>query len=116
MLKKAEAYERYGQAAIAQMIIEALPSMAKSVAEPIGNIDKVIVWDGGGDSGGATKMAETVTKTMLSTMESVKEMTGFDLMNVLAGFTAEAKTTKNININKNAEITGAAEGMQIELD
>ena len=37
MLKKAEAYERYGQAAIAQMIIEALPSMAKSVAEPIGN-------------------------------------------------------------------------------
>ena len=116
MLRKAEAYERYGQAAIAQMIIEALPSMARSIAEPIGNIDKVIVWDGG-DSGGTTKMAETVTKTMLSTIESVREMTGFDLMNVLAGFTAEARTTKNINISKSsADTAEAVDETQLALE
>ncbi|MDR1531701.1 MAG: flotillin family protein [Clostridiales bacterium] len=85
MQKKAEAYKQYGEAAVIQMVVEALPEMAKHIAAPVGNIDKVIVWDeGAGD--GPIKMAKTVTKTLAATMESVNEMTGVDIKNILRGF------------------------------
>ncbi|MCL2351923.1 MAG: SPFH domain-containing protein [Firmicutes bacterium] len=98
MRKKAEAYKEYGNAAVVQMLVEVLPEMAKNVAEPISNIDKVIVWDSGTGGGGAMKMAETVTKTLAATIDAVNEMTGFDLRGVLDGFTKAARTDRNINV------------------
>ena len=86
MQKKAEAYKQYGEAAMTQMIIEVLPNIAQSVAAPIGNIDKVMVWDGGGaHSGGkgAVRMAENVTSTMAAVMTAVKEMTGIDIADLV---------------------------------
>lgn len=88
MQKKAEAYKQYGEAAVIQMIVEALPEMAKHIAQPIGSIDKIIVWDGGSDSGkGPMRIAETVTKTLAATMDAMNEMTGFDVKAVLNNLT-----------------------------
>jgi len=89
MLKKAEAYKQYGDAAVIQMMVEALPEMAKNIAAPIGNIDKIMVWDGGtGD--GTMKLVNNVTKTLAATADAMNEMVGFDLKKAIDKFsTAE---------------------------
>ena len=91
MQKKAEAYKQYGDAAVIQMIIEALPQMAENIAKPMGGIDKIMVWDSGsGDGGsgaGAMRLAENVTKTLAATFDSVNEITGFDVKKALENLT-----------------------------
>jgi flotillin len=89
MMKKAEAYRQYGDAAVMQMMVEALPEMAKNIAAPIGNIDKIMVWDSGsGDSdGGAMKLVNNVTKTLAATIDAVDEIVGFDIKETLGKFT-----------------------------
>ena len=39
--KKAEAMKKYGEAAVIEMIMEALPEIAKNVAEPLSKVDKI---------------------------------------------------------------------------
>jgi flotillin len=88
MQKKAEAYKQYGEAALVQMVVEALPEMAKQIAAPIASIDKVIVWDdGAGD--GPLRLAKTVTKTLAATLDSVNEVTGVDIKGVLENLTGK---------------------------
>src|SRR5699024_3061855 len=45
--KVAEAFERYGQAAVLDMVVKMLPDYAKQVASPLGNIDQITVVDTG---------------------------------------------------------------------
>jgi len=100
MLKKAEAYRQYGDAAVIQMIVEALPEMAKNIAAPIGNIDKIMVWDSGsGEGDGAMKLVNNVTKTMAATADAMNEMVGFDMKKAIERFVspeAEVKPEENI--------------------
>lgn len=95
--KKAEAMKKYGHAAMMEMIVNVLPDIAKSIAEPISAIDKVTVI--GGDTNGISDMAGNVPVVMARVMESVKEATGIDLAEIIRADTYEGKTTKNININ-----------------
>jgi len=96
MLKKAEAYRQYGDAAVIQMIVEALPEMAKNIAAPMGEIDKIVVWDSGetGNGGGAMKLVNNVTKTLTATTDAVGEMVGFDIKKALERF-AKPDESKN---------------------
>lgn len=100
MEKKAEAYKQYNDAAMANMIIEVLPEIASKVAEPLKQIEKIVVLDGGGEGGSnsVSKVAGNVTGVMTGVFESVKEMTGFDLKDVLKGQTYDAKVNKNLTI------------------
>ena len=41
MEKKAEAYQRYNKAAMAEMMIKVLPEIAGKIAEPLSQIDKI---------------------------------------------------------------------------
>ncbi|KPC98357.1 Inner membrane protein YqiK [Geobacillus sp. BCO2] len=50
--KIAEAFERYGQAAVLDMIIKMLPEYAKQVASPLSNIEKLTIVDTGSGGGG----------------------------------------------------------------
>lgn len=97
--KKAEAYAKYNNAAMANMIIEKLPELAEKIATPISNIDKVIVMDGGGnDNSGITSIAGNVTKVLATTIDAVKEVTGFDITDILKGQTYDAKVNRNVNL------------------
>lgn len=95
--KKAEAMKKYGQAAILEMIVNVLPDIAKSVAEPVSSIDKVTII--GGNSNGVADVADNVPILMAKTIESVKEATGIDLKDIINSNTIEAKTTRNINVS-----------------
>ncbi len=110
MEKKANAYEKYGKAAMTDMIIKILPEMAGQIAKPLEAIDKVTIIDGGNGETGVGSFSGNVPSVLAKTIESVKETTGFDLTEVMKANTYDAKTTKNINF------TGLSNESAVNID
>ncbi|MFL0248441.1 flotillin family protein [Candidatus Clostridium stratigraminis] len=85
MSKKAEAFKLYNDAAMTQMIIERLPDIAKAVAEPLSKTEKIVIVDSGnGEGKGAAKVTGYVSDIMSQLPETVKALTGVDLMELLS--------------------------------
>ncbi|RHB42149.1 flotillin family protein [Enterocloster aldenensis] len=99
MEKKAEAMKKYGQAAMMEMIVQALPEMAKAIAEPLSTIDKVTIIDSGNGEAGVSSMGSYVPGVLAKTIESVKETTGLDITEIMKANTYDAKVTRNVNIS-----------------
>ena len=98
MEKKAEAYAKYNNAAITEMIINQLPEIAKAIAEPISAIDKVTVIDSGNGEGGVSSVGGYTPAVLAKVIESVRETTGFDLREVMKAQTYDAKVNHNVNV------------------
>ncbi|SEF68092.1 flotillin [Eubacterium ruminantium] len=96
--KKAEAMKKYGQAAMVEMIVKALPEMAKAIAEPLATIDKVTIIDGTNGTSGVGTMSTYVPQALAKTIESVREATGIDITEIMKASTYDAKVNKNINV------------------
>lgn len=69
--KKAQAMQKYGQAAIVQMLVEALPEIAKNVAAPLANVDSITMY---GDNNNSAMVSDVMT-----TMSKVSEGMGLDI-------------------------------------
>jgi len=106
--KKAEAMKKYGQAAMIEMIVKALPDMASAIAKPLENIDKVTIFDSGNGEGGVGNVGSYVPNVLAKTMETVKEVTGLDIVDIMKAQTYDAKVTRNINISGLPEESGDA--------
>lgn len=98
MEKKAEAMKKYGQAAMMEMIVKALPEMASAIAKPLETIDKVTIIDSGNGEGGVASMGGYVPSVLAKTIETVKETTGLDITEIMRAETYDAKVTKNVNL------------------
>ncbi len=98
MEKKAEAMKKYGQAAMMEMIVKALPDMAKAIAEPLASIDKVTIIDSGNGENGVSSMGNYVPSVLAKTIESMKETTGLDITEIMKANTYDAKVNRNVNI------------------
>lgn len=61
--KLAEAFQKFGEAAVLDIIVKMLPELAGKIAEPMGNIEKVTVVDTGTGEG-ATRVSKYVTSLM----------------------------------------------------
>jgi flotillin len=84
MAKKAEAFKLYNDAAMTQMIIEKLPEIAKSVAEPLSKTEKIVIVDSGnGEGKGAAKVTGYVTDIMSQLPATVEALTGVNIMDLL---------------------------------
>jgi len=82
MVKKAEAWDRYNDAAILEMYLKVLPDLAKSISEPLSKVDKIVIV--GGDKGlGTTKITAQVAEVLAQLPEVVKALTGADLKKFL---------------------------------
>ncbi|MCR1843470.1 flotillin family protein [Murimonas intestini] len=97
MEKKAEAYSKYNKAAMAEMLINILPEMAGRIAEPLAQIDKIVLIGGGDDGSGVSQIAGNVPAVLTKVMEAMKETTGVDLAEIMRADTYDAKVNKNIN-------------------
>lgn len=95
MEKKAEAYAKYNNAAVTEMVIRQLPDIAKAIAEPLQQIDKITVIDTGSGEG-AAQVSGYVPAILRSVMEATKEVTGFDLTDVMKANTYDAKVNKRL--------------------
>ena len=96
MEKKAEAYQKYNNAAMAEMLIQVLPEIAGKIAEPLSQIDKITII--GGDATGVGGVADNVPAVMAKLIESMKATTGIDLTEVIRADTYDAKVNRNLNI------------------
>lgn len=110
--KIAEAFEKYGQAAILDMIIGMLPEYAKQVSAPLSNIDKITVVDtgGSGENSGANKVTGYATNLMSSLQESLKASSGIDVKELIENFSGKGNIRQSldeiaIGINKPANET-----------
>lgn len=92
MQKKAEAFKQYGDAAKAQMVIEKLPEIAKSVAQPISSIKDVRIYGSTGD--GISEMSGNVPTVIKQTMDTVADATGVDMREIMNNSTLEAAVKK----------------------
>ena len=97
--KKAEAMKKYGQAAMMEMIVKALPEMAAEIAKPLSTIDKVTIIDSGNGDTGVNTMGSYVPSVLAQTIESVKETTGIDNREIMRANTYDAKVNKNITVS-----------------
>lgn len=79
MLKKAQAWEKYNQAAVLEMYIKALPELARAVAEPLSKVDKIIIVGGGDKDLGMTKITGQVAQILAQMPDIVKTLTGADI-------------------------------------
>jgi flotillin len=82
MLKKAQAWERYNEAALFESYMKILPELAKSVSEPLSKVDKIVMVSG--DKGlGTSKLTSQVAEVLAQMPEVVKSLTGVDLKKYL---------------------------------
>ena len=80
--RKAEAMQKYGEAAVLEMTLAALPKVAEAVAAPLGNVDKITMY---GD-GNSTKLVQEMITNMTQAISGIQESTGLNVPQLLAGF------------------------------
>lgn len=98
MQKKADAYKEYGKAAMAEMLVRILPDVAREVAAPLAQIDKITLFGGGETGSGVDAVSGTVPSVLARTFQTVKEATGIDLAEIARSETYDAKVNRNINL------------------
>lgn len=79
--KKAEAMKKYGEAAVIEMIMSALPEIAKNVAEPLSKVDKITMY---GEGNSAKLLSDIVTGTTQVT-EGISAGMGIDIKSLIIG-------------------------------
>ncbi|WP_134701372.1 flotillin family protein [Ammoniphilus sp. YIM 78166] len=87
--KLAEAFAKFGEAAVLDIIVKMLPELAGKVAEPISSIDKLTVVDTGNGSG-ATRVSNYVTELMATAPEMLKSVSGIDVEQLIKGLTQKS--------------------------
>ncbi|MEU8916260.1 SPFH domain-containing protein [Streptomyces nigrescens] len=90
MQKKADAFAQYGDAAMLQMLVEALPQVVAKASEPLSAVDKMTVIS----TDGASQLSRTVADNVAQGMELLSSTTGVDLAEMLKGLTRRGATSK----------------------
>ncbi|MEW5936638.1 MAG: SPFH domain-containing protein [Candidatus Thermoplasmatota archaeon] len=80
MQKKAEAWERYGKAAVTQLIVDKLPEIVAQAAMPLQNTEKVIIMGGQGPS----QLVSSVVDVAAQAPALVKALTGMNIEDLVA--------------------------------
>jgi len=94
MMKKAQAWEKYTQAAVLDTYIKVLPELARAVSEPLSKVDKIVIV-GGDKELGTTKITAQVAQVLAQMPEVVKSLTGADIREFLkTKLSPEAKDAK----------------------
>ena len=98
MEKKAEAYQKYNGAAMAEMMIRIMPQMAAEIAKPISAIDKVTIYEGSNSEGGISRVSGNMPVIMKQVFDTMSEATGVDIREIMKANTYDAKVNRNINV------------------
>lgn len=101
MEKKAEAWRKYNEAAVVQIIAPLLPEIARAVAEPLSRIDRITLVNTGGDGEvGISRVTSEVAKVVAQVPPVLESLTGLRidqlvdrLRHAATGAPAEESTT-----------------------
>ncbi|WHH60322.1 SPFH domain-containing protein [Petroclostridium sp. X23] len=110
MKLKAEAFKQYGEAAMAQMIVEKLPEISRAISEPLSKTEKIVIVDNGNGQGkgkGASKVTGYITDIISQLPETMEALTGVNLVDLLSN-------KKNTNETPNSNTRAIAKSKIIE--
>lgn len=79
--KKAEAMKKYGEAAVIEMIMAALPDIAKNVAEPLSKVDKITMYG----EGNSAKLISDIVNGTTQITEGFSAGMGVDIKSLIMG-------------------------------
>ncbi|MFD5650347.1 flotillin family protein [Streptomyces sp. NPDC127039] len=105
MEKKADAFDRYGDAAVLQMLVEVLPQVVAKASEPLAAVDKMTVIS----TDGASRLTRTVADNVAQGMELLGSTTGVDLASLLKGVTGKEGVTGKMGITAKEGVTAKGE-------
>ncbi|MBQ9990480.1 MAG: flotillin family protein [Lachnospiraceae bacterium] len=79
--KKAEAMKKYGEAAVVEMVVGALPEIAKNVAEPLSKVDKITMYG----EGNSSKLLADIINGTTQVTDGISAGMGIDLKSLILG-------------------------------
>ena len=79
--RKAEAMKKYGQAAMVEMVMQALPEIARNVAEPLSKVEKITMYG----EGNSAKLLQDIINGTTQITEGFTEGMGIDVKSLLSG-------------------------------
>lgn len=80
--KRAEAQQKMASASVLEMYFDALPEVVRSAAEPLSNIDKLVMYGNGNTS----KLVGDVMSSTSQITEAIKESTGLDIAKAIGEY------------------------------
>ncbi|MCY9578957.1 flotillin family protein [Paenibacillus alvei] len=92
--KLAEAFEKFGEAAVLDIVVKMMPELAGKVAEPLKSIDKLTVVDTGNGEG-AARVSNYVTQLMATAPQMLKDVSGLDIEKMIKRFTNGSEQIKH---------------------
>lgn len=95
--KLAQAFEKFGEAAVLDIIVKMLPELAGKVAEPISAIDKLTVVDTGHGEG-AARVSNYVTSLMATAPEMLKNVSGIDIGQLIQRLTKPGQPAQTASV------------------
>lgn len=84
--KLAEAFSKFGEAAVLDIVVKMLPDLAGQIASPLSSIDKLTVVDTGKGEG-AARVSNYVTELMATAPDMLKSVSGIELDRLIQGLT-----------------------------
>jgi flotillin len=85
MEKKAEAWRKYSEAAVLQILAPILPEIARAVAEPLSRIDRItMVNTGGASEVGVSRVTGEVARVIAQVPPVIESLTGLKLEELLS--------------------------------
>lgn len=108
MVKRAEAYKLYGEAAIASMIIEKLPQIVEAASAPLSKIGSVTVLSTGGDGIGGSRLTQEVVNAATQSLAMVKGLTGIDLASAFSKHIGASGAGTNLHADATRAIEAQA--------
>ena len=91
MQRKAEAYAHYGDAAVIDILAQALPRVVAEAARPMGDIDTMTVIS----TDGASANVRSVASTVAQGQELAKNLLGIDIAELAQRYTATSTSATN---------------------
>lgn len=100
--KKADAMAKFNDAAVTEMVVNVLPEIAKNIAAPLGNVDKITMYG----EGNASKMVGD----LMTTMDKTTEGLGLNVRDLIsATLTGRAMSTGLLTAQETKEAEGDKE-------
>lgn len=80
--RKAEAQRKMGEASVLEMYFNMLPNAIAAAADPVSNIDKLVLYG----EGAQTKLISDIMNTSTQVIEAIKESTGIDPTTIITDY------------------------------
>lgn len=101
--KLAEAFAKFGEAAVLDIVVKMLPELAGKIAEPLKSIDKLTIVDTGtSDGNGAVRVSKYVTSLMATAPEMLRNVSGVDLEQMIKGLIKQTAAVSEENTEDKA--------------